>query len=94
MRNKGDYITNMAKILSANNSFDEAVSDYNTKDEVLSRISNLAHGCSLVTEFILDNDEHFVNAKKTNNIVEVILSELTEIKEELRSMRKQIKELR
>lgn len=94
MRKKSDYSTSMGKILSANNSFDTAVSDYNTKDEVLSKISNLAHGCSLVTEFILDNDEHFVNAKETREIMDVILNDLTEIKDELRVIKKQIKDFR
>ncbi len=94
MNKKSDYTTNMKKILSANNSFDAAVSDYNTKDEVLSKFSHLAHGCSLITEFILDNDEHFVNVKETRNLMELILNDLSEIKNEPRSMKKQIKDLR
>ena len=92
MRKKSDGSINMGKIMSAAKSFEEALSDYSTDDPVLSKISHLASGCSLLSEFILENEEHYENAEKTNDAVEMILEELKEIKDELKSIKKELKE--
>ena len=71
-------------------SFEEALSDYSVADPVLSKISHLAAGCNLITEFILENEDHFEQTEKTNNAIELIMDELKEIKEELREIKKRL----
>ncbi len=93
MRKKNDDTINMGKVMSASMSFEKALSDYSTEDIVLSKISHLAGGCSLISEFIIENKEHFENVENTNNVVEIILGELAEIKEEIKSIKQELREL-
>lgn len=94
MRKKNDGSINMGKVLSAEISFEMALSDSETSDPVLSKISSLASGCKLISEFILENEEHYENVENTNNSIAVVMDSLHEINEELRAIRKELNEIR
>ena len=91
MRKKNDGTINMGKVLRAEIAFRESLGDPESDDPVLSKLANISTGCYVLTEFILENEEHFVNVEKTQETVEYLVSEIREIKDELRQINKALR---